>query len=126
MMMAEQPPAAMTALPLVMASTTYDISQQEGAAPATTHPAPGDATTPSQNRMSFALTGKNTSPTLPSSAKFHVGVHLPSYLSMCVYKFLLSVLSKKPFLVKRKKSQQLGSPGSTTKEGRLYIFLSKM
>ena len=70
-MMAEQPPAA------TAASTTTDISQQEGVAPAT-----GDGTTPLQNRTSFASTGKNTSPTLPSSAKFHVGVHLPDRKSV--------------------------------------------
>ena len=123
-----------------MASTRSNmISQQEGAAPATTHPPPVDAaapatthpppvdaTTPSQNRTSVESSGQNTSPTFPSPAKFHVGVNLPSYLSMCTYKFLLSVLSKKPFLVKRKNTQQIGSTGSLTKEGRPFIFLSEM
>ena len=51
--------------------------------------------TPSRPRALIAATSENTgrAPSLPtpsSQSKFHVGVNLPSYLSMCVYKYALS------------------------------------
>ena len=65
-------------------------------------------------------------PTPSSQSKFHVGVNLPSYLSMCVYKDALDVISKKPFMVKRKKSQELGTPGALSRDSHPYIFLTEV
>ena len=45
---------------------------------------------------------------------------------MCVYKYALDVISKKPFMVKRKKSQELGTPGALSRDSHPYIFLTEV
>jgi hypothetical protein len=45
---------------------------------------------------------------------------------MCIFRFLPSILSKSPFQLKRKKSQELGSQSATSKNGAPYIFLNEL
>jgi hypothetical protein len=101
--MAEHSPAATAATALMTPST----SRQEESTTATTTPKASNAT---------------SSP----RAKMHVGMNLPGFLSMCIYRFLPTVLSKNPFQLKRKKSQELGSQGAMSKDGRPYIFLNEV
>lgn len=111
--MAEQSPAAEAATALMM---TPSISRQEEASTTAT-------TTP-----------KASNATSSPRAEMHVGMNLPGFLSMCIYRFLPTVLSKSPFQLKRKspfqlkrkKSQELGSQGAMTKDGRPYIFLNEV
>jgi hypothetical protein len=112
--MAEQPPAAMAA-PVLMAPEMNSTA----------------LLTPSCPGALFAAKSKKTLATisllaLSSQSKFLVGVNLLSYLSMCVYKYALDVISKKPFMVKRKKLQELGNPGAFTRDGHPFIFLTKV
>ena len=51
---------------------------------------------------------------------------LPGFLSMCIFRFLPGILSKRPFQLKRKKSQELGSQSATSKNGAPYIFLNEL
>ena len=64
--------------------------------------------------------------TLSSCIEVNVGCQLYGFLSMCIYRFLPTVLSKKPFQIKRKKRQELGSEGATCKNGTTYIFLNEL
>jgi hypothetical protein len=112
--MAEQPPAAMSASVLLML-TPPAMNSTSLTTPSRTHQALLAATSPTPSLL-----------TPMSHSKFHVGVNLPSYLSMCVYKYALDVSSKKTFMVKRKKLQELGNSGSTSRDGCPFIFLTTM
>jgi hypothetical protein len=86
--MADQPPAARAAMGLMMTATV--IQQEEAATITALPPAPFiTATTPScpHPRTLFSETDVANMSVTSSPPEFHVGVSLPSFLSMCVYKF---------------------------------------